>query len=194
MARPDRGAVVILTISIVTWLYLQPALERCVTFEIDWIAQMYARNLGLMIATAGGLHLYFYTFRKQGKERQVRRSGSGPRSQGIPVRKPGVGQHVLDAGERRHDLDGVRSSDDVGLRERLCALPHLERQSGLVPGAVPRDPDLGVVSLLLDPPLPALAAALPSGARAASPATSISARGRACRCIRWSMRYTSPLR
>ncbi len=61
---------VVLAFAIISWLYLQPAVERCVTFELDWIAQIFARNLGLMALVAGGLHLYFYSFRKQGAESQ----------------------------------------------------------------------------------------------------------------------------
>ena len=52
------------------WFYLQPALERCKTFEFGWVAEMYLRNLGLMVLVAGGLHLYLYTFRRQGKQRK----------------------------------------------------------------------------------------------------------------------------
>ncbi len=54
--------------AVAVWLYLQPALELCEEFALGWMAQVYARNLVLMIVVAGGLHLYFYTYKKQGKE------------------------------------------------------------------------------------------------------------------------------
>lgn len=62
--------LIIVAIATVSWFYLQPALERCKEFELGWMAQIYARNLGLMMLVAGGLHLYFYTFRKQGDRRR----------------------------------------------------------------------------------------------------------------------------
>ena len=33
---------VVLAFAIISWLYLQPAVERCVTFELDWIAEIFA--------------------------------------------------------------------------------------------------------------------------------------------------------
>ena len=51
----------------IVWFWLQPALERCVTLEAGWILQMFARNLGLIMLVAGGLHLFFYTFKRQGE-------------------------------------------------------------------------------------------------------------------------------
>ena len=57
-------------LAVIIWVYLQPALERCVQFQADWILQMYGRNLGLMILVAGGLHLYFYTYKRQGTTRK----------------------------------------------------------------------------------------------------------------------------
>ena len=52
------------------WFWLQPPLSRCVTFQPGWIAQMFLRNLGLLVAIAGGWHLLLYTFKVQGTERK----------------------------------------------------------------------------------------------------------------------------
>ncbi len=62
--------LIIVGLAAVSWFYLHPALERCAAFEIGWIAQIWARNLGLMVLVAGGLHLYFYTLRRQKDERR----------------------------------------------------------------------------------------------------------------------------
>ena len=67
---PLSERALLVLISIATWLYLQPALERCVTLEVGWIAQVYARNLLLMVLVAGGLHLYLYRFKRQGRARK----------------------------------------------------------------------------------------------------------------------------
>ncbi|MDA1045199.1 MAG: sterol desaturase family protein [Verrucomicrobia bacterium] len=48
---------VYLLITVVCWFYLQPSLERCVTFHFDWIAQMYLRNLALLCLFSGGWHV-----------------------------------------------------------------------------------------------------------------------------------------
>ena len=49
----------------VTWF--QPPLEETQTLAFGWIAEIYLRNFILMFAVAGALHLYFYTFTKQGQ-------------------------------------------------------------------------------------------------------------------------------
>lgn len=67
---PLSERLLILLLSLVSWLYFQPALERCREFAPDWIAQIYLRNLALMFLVAGGLHLYFYSWRRQGDERR----------------------------------------------------------------------------------------------------------------------------
>lgn len=61
----ERGMIAAL--SIVTWAYFTPALERCRTFAVDWVVEILARNFMLMLVIAGGLHLYLYTFSRQGK-------------------------------------------------------------------------------------------------------------------------------
>ena len=49
----------------VTWF--QPPLEETSTLGFGWIAELYVRNLVLMTVVAGGLHLYFYSFTRQGQ-------------------------------------------------------------------------------------------------------------------------------
>jgi len=61
---------ILVALATLTWLYLQPALERCVELRLDWILAIYARNLGLMLLVAGSLHLYFHRFKRQGAERK----------------------------------------------------------------------------------------------------------------------------
>ena len=63
---PVSERILILIISFISWFYFHPALARCETFQLDWIAQIFARNLALVLLVAGGLHLYFYGLKKQG--------------------------------------------------------------------------------------------------------------------------------
>ena len=63
---PISDKLIVVGLSVLTWFLFSPALERCREFEVDWIAQIYFRNLGLLALVAGGLHLYLYTFGCQG--------------------------------------------------------------------------------------------------------------------------------
>ena len=65
---PVSERLILMGFAAVSWFYLHPALERCTEFSPGWIAEIYLRNLGLMTLVAGGLHLYFYIFKKQGEE------------------------------------------------------------------------------------------------------------------------------
>ena len=62
--------LLIVSISIISWLYFHPSLEQTKTLGLDWIAPLFLRNLILMIVVAGGLHLYLHKFKKQGAKRQ----------------------------------------------------------------------------------------------------------------------------
>ena len=67
---PLSEKLIIVLTAVVSWTYFQPPLEMAESFEFQWIALMWIRNLVLMICFAGGLHLYFYTFRFQNNERR----------------------------------------------------------------------------------------------------------------------------
>lgn len=56
--------------AVVAWGYLAPSLDRMVAFQVDWIAQIYAKNFLTMCLIAGGLQLFLHTGRKQGKQRK----------------------------------------------------------------------------------------------------------------------------
>ena len=73
---------IILILAIATWYWLQPPLEETRNFSFGWIAQMFIRNLVLMTIVAGGLHLYFFVHRRQGKRLKFdpRELASGNRS------------------------------------------------------------------------------------------------------------------
>ena len=60
--------LILVGVAFVSLLWFQPPLEETRSLAIGWIAELYVRNLVLMTVVAGGLHLYFYTFTKQGKE------------------------------------------------------------------------------------------------------------------------------
>ncbi|MEM8751189.1 MAG: sterol desaturase family protein [Pseudomonadota bacterium] len=50
------------------WFWASPSLEETRQLRIGWIMEIWLRNIALMIAVAGGLHLYFHTWRKQKQE------------------------------------------------------------------------------------------------------------------------------
>lgn len=60
--------LIILGIAWVSWLWLQPPLEVAATLAPGWILAMWLRNLVLMTLVAGGLHLWFYTWRGQAED------------------------------------------------------------------------------------------------------------------------------
>lgn len=51
-----------------TWFVLQPPLAACAVLAPGWMLTVLARNTGLMLVIAGGLHLYLHRWRRQGTE------------------------------------------------------------------------------------------------------------------------------
>ena len=60
--------LIIVGIACLSFYWFQPPLEETRTLAFGWIGEMFLRNVILMSIVAGGLHLYFYTYTKQGKE------------------------------------------------------------------------------------------------------------------------------
>ena len=52
------------------WAWLTPPVEALRTLAWDWVGFVYLRNLIVMTAVAGSLHLYFYTLKAQGRRRR----------------------------------------------------------------------------------------------------------------------------
>ena len=55
----------------VSWYWLQPDLDAATQLTLNatsagWLAGVYGRNLAYTLLFAGGFHLYFYRFRRQG--------------------------------------------------------------------------------------------------------------------------------
>lgn len=58
---------ILVIVASVSWFWFQPPLEETKALSLGWIAEMYLRNFVLLLVVAGGLHLYFYTWRRQGQ-------------------------------------------------------------------------------------------------------------------------------
>jgi sterol desaturase/sphingolipid hydroxylase (fatty acid hydroxylase superfamily) len=59
--------LVIVAVAFASYYSFQPPPEEVRTLAPGWVAQMWLRNIALMTLVAGGLHLWFYTFTKQGQ-------------------------------------------------------------------------------------------------------------------------------
>ena len=59
--------VMMVLLAVICWWLFYPSLADAQTIAFGWIAQVWLVNMGLMIASAGGLHWYFYMRRGQGK-------------------------------------------------------------------------------------------------------------------------------
>ncbi|MGI9355808.1 MAG: sterol desaturase family protein, partial [Rhizobiaceae bacterium] len=56
---------ILVFLAVACWLWVQPSMEEAGTLQAGWIAEIWLRNMVLIIVVAGGLHLYFHVWRKQ---------------------------------------------------------------------------------------------------------------------------------
>ena len=61
---------ILVIVATISWFWFQPSLEESKTLAFGWIAEIYVRNFLLLLIVAGGLHLYFYTWRRQAQDLQ----------------------------------------------------------------------------------------------------------------------------
>ena len=59
--------VLFLIMAALVYRYWVPDLSRMQSLSADWIGLIFLRNFLFMVVVAGGLHLYLFTFRLQGK-------------------------------------------------------------------------------------------------------------------------------
>ena len=73
--QPTSEYGLFILLALLSWFFLQAPLSESGRFATAWIAPIYLRNLAYMLVIAGGLHLYFYTFRKQGSVQKYQARG-----------------------------------------------------------------------------------------------------------------------
>jgi Delta7-sterol 5-desaturase len=67
------GTLVWFLLAVFAWFYLLPDMTQMAVFQVDWMAQIYAKNFVALSLVAGGLHTYFYILRGQGQQRKFER-------------------------------------------------------------------------------------------------------------------------
>ena len=58
--------LVLAGVAVVSWLWFTPGFDRTVTWQVGWVAEVWARNAVLLLIVSGGLHLRLYVQRAQG--------------------------------------------------------------------------------------------------------------------------------
>ena len=60
-------------VSVAAWVFTQPPIAACQDWSLDWIAQIYLRNLALIWFYYGGYHLYLYIIKGEGTRKKYNR-------------------------------------------------------------------------------------------------------------------------
>lgn len=61
-------SLLFLLLAVTVYEFLMPDVATYRALSLSWIAPLYLRNFLLLILVAGGLHLYLFTFRRQGRQ------------------------------------------------------------------------------------------------------------------------------
>lgn len=66
--RPFKPRVLILLTAFVVWRWFTPSLDEARSWNLDWVAAIWLRNVVVITLAAGGAHLWLYRFRRQGDD------------------------------------------------------------------------------------------------------------------------------
>ncbi len=58
----------LVVLATLVWFFFHPPLSETKEWAFGWVFEIYIRNLILLTVVAGGLHLFFYRWKKQGKK------------------------------------------------------------------------------------------------------------------------------
>jgi len=58
--------LVLAAVAVASWLWFTPGFDRTATWQVGWVAEVWARNAVLLLLVSGGLHLRLYVQRAQG--------------------------------------------------------------------------------------------------------------------------------
>lgn len=94
----------LMLIPLVTWFFLTPDLAMMKTFEFDWIATVFFRNVGLLVLVAGGFQFSVLYPKGPGNPVQVQRK-LARETPALSVRPSNPRQHLLEHPQRLHCLD-----------------------------------------------------------------------------------------
>ncbi len=61
---------ILIVLATLVWFFFQPPLSETREWAVGWVLEIYVRNFILLSLVAGGLHLFFYRWKKQGSKLQ----------------------------------------------------------------------------------------------------------------------------
>jgi hypothetical protein len=119
-------------LSTLSWFYTQPVLTRCVHFKLDWICQIYVRNLGLMWLVYGGYYFYLYILKAEGTETKYDVRWPSKKSRMFLFNNQVYDNVFWTCAIGGGDLDRLRSHHSMALCQPLHSVSGLEAASRLV--------------------------------------------------------------
>ena len=123
--------IIYMILAIVSWFWLTPNLETMQTFQWDWVAIIYGRNLALAFLVFGGLHWRFYIKNAQGENYMLNRKSPTQAHYRFLFGKQVRENMFLDCRKCSGNMVGLRNFDPMGLRKWIHSDAELGGTSSL---------------------------------------------------------------